>query len=247
MTVHENRTVVMVTGAQSGIGAAVTAAFRSAGQCVAACDLDPEIVGLPHGYHVDVTDSVAVDNAVEVIESELGKIVTLVNCAGILRPGSLLDMTDADWEKTQAVNATGVFYVTRAVGSRMAQRKAGAIVTVASNAALVPRMDLGAYAASKAAAAHLTRCFGLELAAHGIRCNVVAPGSTDTPMLQDLLAGKGATSLIEGNLSQHRLGIPLRRIATPDDIADAVVYLASEQARHITMQELTVDGGASLR
>ncbi|MGH3239893.1 MAG: SDR family oxidoreductase, partial [Spirillospora sp.] len=107
----------------------------------------------------------------------------------------------------------------------------------------VPRGGMAAYAASKAAAAHLTRCLGLEMAPHGVRCNIVSPGSTDTPMLRAL----GAGDVIAGDAAAFRTGIPLGRIAAPADIAEAVLFLLSERARHITMHELYVDGGAALR
>jgi 2,3-dihydro-2,3-dihydroxybenzoate dehydrogenase len=108
-------------------------------------------------------------------------------------------------------------------------------------------VGMAAYAASKAAAVAYTRCLGLEVAAAGVRCNVVSPGSTDTPMLRGLWhceADRSAT--VDGDLGRHRLGIPLRRVADPTDIAAAVVFLLSDAARQITLHELTVDGGAGL-
>jgi 2,3-dihydro-2,3-dihydroxybenzoate dehydrogenase len=107
---------------------------------------------------------------------------------------------------------------------------------------------MAAYAASKAAATKLTRCLGLEVAEYGIRCNIVAPGSTRTPM-QDAMwaAGSSPAAVIEGSLETFRSGIPLRRMAEPSDVADAVVFLLSDQASHITMTDLYVDGGATLR
>ncbi|MFC3242533.1 SDR family oxidoreductase [Gordonia humi] len=126
--------------------------------------------------------------------------------------------------------------------------RGGSVVTVASNSAGVPRTGIGAYGATKAAAAMLTRSFGLENAGAGVRANVVHPGSTRTPMLESLWADpSGETSTLNGDLDAYRLGIPLRRIADPVDIADTVAFLLASDARHITMQELYVDGGASLR
>jgi 2,3-dihydro-2,3-dihydroxybenzoate dehydrogenase len=106
---------------------------------------------------------------------------------------------------------------------------------------------MGGYAASKAASAMLTRCLGLELAAHGIRCNTVSPGSTDTPMLRAMWQnGNGARDTIAGSLDHHRLGIPLGKLGQSEDVANAVAFLASDEASHITLQDLCVDGGASL-
>jgi 2,3-dihydro-2,3-dihydroxybenzoate dehydrogenase len=106
---------------------------------------------------------------------------------------------------------------------------------------------MSAYAASKAAAVAFTRCLGLEVARYGIRCNVVAPGSTDTPMLHSMWRDEtGRARTIGGQLETYRVGIPLGRLARPSDVADAVAFLLSDQAAQITMHTLTVDGGATL-
>ncbi|MGH8089238.1 MAG: SDR family oxidoreductase, partial [Stenotrophomonas sp.] len=134
------------------------------------------------------------------------------------------------------------------VVNRMVPRGRGAIVTIASNSAGTARTEMAAYAASKAAATMFTRCLGLELAPHGIRCNIVAPGSTLTPMQTGMWAdADGAQRVIDGSLPTYKPGIPLRKLATPDDIAQAVMFLLSNQAGHITMSDLYVDGGATLR
>jgi len=180
-------------------------------------------------------------------EDVLGPVGILVTVAGILRTGPVTAATDADWQEVFAVNVHGVVHCCRAVARRMVARRSGTIVTVGSNAAGVPRTDMAAYAASKAATAQFTRCLGLELAGYGIRCNVVAPGSTDTPMQRSMWDADGAAPVLRGSLERFKVGIPLGRLADPGDVADAVVFLASEQARHITMQQLYVDGGAALR
>jgi len=239
----------LVTGAARGIGAAVVAALAADGHRVAATDLRvPEELPEPaYGLVMDVRDTSSVAQAVARAEERLGPIDVLVNVAGILRTAPVVDLPDADWLEILDVNAAGVFRVSREVARRMVPRRRGAIVTVASNAAVVPRTHMAAYAASKAAAAQFTRCLGLELAPHGIRCNVVSPGSTDTPMLRSLMPGPGgAAATVAGDPGQHRIGIPLGRIAEPGDVAAAVAFLASARARHITLQNLTVDGGAAL-
>lgn len=120
-------------------------------------------------------------------------------------------------------------------------------MTVSSNAGAIPRMNMAAYAASKAAATSFTKTLGLELAAHGIRCNVVSPGSTATPMQWALWPDEqGENQVIKGSLETYKTGIPLQKIADPQNIADAVIFFASEQSSHITMQNLTIDGGATL-
>ncbi|AUY49095.1 2,3-dihydro-2,3-dihydroxybenzoate dehydrogenase [Streptomyces sp. CB01881] len=262
-------TTAMVTGAGQGIGAAVTRALVATGAVVAAVDRNPgplaalaeEFAAEPTGggpaaggsvrpYVLDVTDAAAVESTVDLVERQLGPLGVLVNVAGILRTSPAVELTDEDWAATFAVNATGVFHTCRAVGRRMAERGTGAVVTVGSNAAGVPRAGMAAYAASKAAATMFTRCLGLELARSGVRCNIVSPGSTDTEMQRALWGGDAEAAerrVVDGDPAGWRVGIPLGRIAQPADIAEAVAFLVSDRARHITMHDLYVDGGATLR
>ncbi|MDI1481027.1 2,3-dihydro-2,3-dihydroxybenzoate dehydrogenase [Polyangium sp. y55x31] len=250
--------VALVTGAAQGIGEAVARALAARGASVAALDANRDRLdvvaaeirasgGRAAPFRADVTSREAVDAAVDRIERELGPIDFLVNVAGVLRVGLLDELRDEDWEQSFAVNARGVFYLCRAVSRRMVPRRSGAIVTVGSNAGRTPRMHMSVYAASKAAAAMFTKCMGLELAKHGIRCNVVSPGSTDTPMQRSLWKDEsGAQAVIDGAPGAYKVGIPLQRIANPADVADAVLFLLSDRARHITMHDLCVDGGATL-
>jgi 2,3-dihydro-2,3-dihydroxybenzoate dehydrogenase len=249
--------VALVTGAAQGIGAAVAQALAG-GASIAALDVQEERVAAlvadlrergcqAAAFPADVSDSGSVERAVEAVERELGPIDILVNVAGVLRTGLAVSLSDEDWATTFAVNTHGVFHVSRAVARRMVPRRSGVIVTVGSNAAGVPRMQMAAYAASKAAATMFTKCLGLELAQHNIRCNVVSPGSTDTPMQRAMWADEhGAQAVIAGSPESFRLGIPLRRLATPADVAEAVSFLVSDRARHITLHDLCVDGGATL-
>ncbi|SIO88800.1 2,3-dihydro-2,3-dihydroxybenzoate dehydrogenase [Nocardiopsis sp. JB363] len=248
----------LVTGAARGIGAAVVRSLAEQGTRVLACDIDGEGVrhlaaeldgarGAVHPHAVDVTDAPAVERLVERSESEYGPLDALINVAGILNTDDLVKLDTGEWRAVFDVNTHGVFHVSRAVAERMIPRSRGSIVTVASNAAQVPRARMGAYAASKAASAMFTRCLGLELAEYGIRCNVIGPGSTDTPMLRSMWrTEQDRRATLHGSLENHRIGIPLGRIARPEDVADAVLFLVSDRARHITMQNLHVDGGAAL-
>src|SRR5690606_37568766 len=137
--------------------------------------------------------------------------------AGILATDAVIDTSDEVWRRVFDVNTHGVFHVARALAARMQPRGRGALVTVSSNAAGVPRQRMAAYAASKAAASMFTRCLGLELAPYGIRCNIVAPGSTLTAMQTGVWADEsGAQQVIRGSLDAYKNGIPLGKLATAD-------------------------------
>ncbi|MHC0433527.1 2,3-dihydro-2,3-dihydroxybenzoate dehydrogenase [Streptomyces sp. O3] len=250
--------IAVVTGAAGGIGTAVARLLGERGVRVAAVDLDTERLwdtvgkldadGLPvRGYPADVTSGTEVETVVDAVERQLGPVDYLVNAAGVLRLGEARALSDQDWDTTFAVNASGVFRMSRAVVARMIPRRRGALVTVASNAAGTARQHMAAYAASKAAATVFTKCLGLEVARFNIRCNLVAPGSTDTPMLRAMHPdGSGPAAAVAGDPAAYRVGIPLGKVARPDDVAHAVGFLLSDEAGHITLHNLNVDGGATL-
>jgi 2,3-dihydro-2,3-dihydroxybenzoate dehydrogenase len=253
------RPVALVTGAAGGIGASVAARLARAGAAVALVDRDRDRVScaVQHlaaagatvtAIAADVAEPGAMDDAVAAAEAQLGPLTMLACVAGVLEPSPLVALEDDQWQRHFDVNTTGVLRSLRAAARVMAPRGAGSIVVVTSNAARVPRQGLAAYAASKAATSMLVRVAGLELAADGIRCNTVEPGSTDTAMQRDLWpdAVEGARKALAGDPDSFRVGIPLGRIAHPDDVAAAVAFLLSDDARHITMQSLLVDGGATL-
>ncbi len=247
---------VLVSGAASGIGAALTQALLKQGARVIALDQDEAglarlVAQWPatqlHVACVDVSQAQAVNAAVAAGQASLGAIDKLACVAGILQMGKIVDLTDEQWARTFEVNVTGTFNVCRSVAQGMMLRRQGAIVNVSSNAAGTPRASMGAYAASKAAVTQLTRCLALELAEYGIRCNIVSPGSTDTEMQRAMWRqGSSAETVIEGSLPNYRLGIPLRKIARPEEIVESILFLLSDRASHITLHDMRVDGGATL-
>lgn len=258
--------LIIVTGAAGGIGAAVAKqCAQRPGVTLLLTDREEAALGraaeetrahAAEGTRVyaeacDLAEEEAVTALVARAEKH-GGLRYLIHAAGVFIDRPVAETSAAEFSRMMSVNAHGTFYLLRAAARAMtsgrAERDRG-IVVVASNAAGVPRVGMGAYAASKAAASALTRCLGLELAGVGVRCNVVCPGSTDTAMQRDFWgsdAEAGRRRSLEGDLGTHRLGIPLGRIAQPEDVAHTVDFLASERARHVTLQELYVDGGATL-
>jgi 2,3-dihydro-2,3-dihydroxybenzoate dehydrogenase len=249
--------IAVVTGAAGGIGAAVVARLAAAGARVAGFDIAPlaaAAASVPMAgaavwsAPLDVRDARAVDVAMDRVEGEMGPIDLAVNVAGVLSTGLLVETGDAAFRQAFEVNAFGVFHLSRAVARRMLARGRGSIVTVSSNAAGIPRHGMGAYAASKAAASMLTCCLALELAPYGIRCNNVAPGSTRTAMLSSMLSGDATErDVIAGSPATFKTGIPLGKLAEPADVANAVLFLLSDEAGHIAGTDLYVDGGAAQR
>lgn len=247
--------LAIVTGAAGGIGQALVAALQEAGAITIATDMPEAIAagGFADAERVtwqslDVTRDGA-DALIAGAEARFGPLRLGVHAAGVVSTLPLLDAGAGEWDRVMGINAGGTFNVLTGFGRAMAAHgKGGSIVTVSSNAAGIPRMNMGVYAASKAAATMLTRCLGLELAGRGIRCNIVAPGSTLTPMQTGMWQDdSGPARVIAGDGPSFRAGIPLGKLATPQDIAAAAMYLLSDQAGHVTMADLYVDGGATLR
>ena len=240
-----------VTGAAGGIGRAVVQALIDAGARVMATDgtvteADSDRVTW---RALDVRDRAGVDALVAEAGARHGPVTLAVHAAGVLATTPLLEMTPDEWQRLIDVNAGGTLNMLAALGQVMVPQRRGAIVVIGSNAGGVPRLGIGAYGASKAAAAMLTRCAGLELAPHSIRCNLIAPGSTLTPMQTGMWSDPdaGRAAVIAGDAASFRAGIPLGKLASPQDIAQAAMFLLSDQAGHVTMADLYVDGGATLR
>lgn len=239
---------VWVTGAGQGIGLHTAMRFHAAGAEVVGLDRQFTEADYPFRTVVmDVTDPQQVEQVCQQLLDERRHLDVLVNGAGILRLGNSDELSLEDWNASMAVNVTGPFLLFRQVVPVFKAQRSGAIVSIASNAAHVPRLQMAGYCASKAALVALNNCVGLELAACGVRCNLVSPGSTDTPMLRAMVGGpERLQGLVAGLPEAYKLGIPLGKIAHPEEIANTVLFLASDLASHITMQDIVVDGGATL-
>jgi 3-oxoacyl-[acyl-carrier protein] reductase len=238
--------VALVTGGSRGIGRAVVEQLAAEGADVtffyrARHDAAREVVAaaLACDQHVsaeavDVRDAAACDAAVARLAERRGRIDLLINNSGIARDGLLGMLAERDLADVLATNVGGVFNVTRAVVPHLIARRAGKIITVSSVAAQKGGRGQVSYAASKGALDAFTRALAVELAPRGITVNAVAPGVIDTEMSAGVRARAGAA------LTDRIL---LRRVGTPDEVAQAVVFLASRHADYITGQILAVDGG----
>lgn len=239
---------VWITGAGKGIGYTTALAFVEAGAEVTGFDLAFEQDVYPFTTQVlDVADAAQVQLVCSRLLKDVERLDVLVNAAGILRMGATDTLSVEEWQQTFAVNVSGAFHLFQQTMTQFRQQRGGAIVTVASDAAHTPRIGMSAYGASKAALKSLAQTVGLELAGSGVRCNIVSPGSTDTDMQRTLwLSDDAEQQRIRGFGEQFKLGIPLGKIARPQEIASTILFLASDLASHITLQDIVVDGGSTL-
>ena len=239
--------VCVVTGGARGIGRGIVETFaREGARRVWALDVnDAEFPALEkafpavRGMVVDVTDSAAVAAAVERMAAESGAIDVLVNNAGITKDAMLHKMGDADWDAVIGVNLKGVFLMTRAISPRMVEKGSGSVISIASIVGLDGNIGQTNYAASKGGIVAMTKGWAREFARKGakVRANAVSPGYTRTPMIESVPA-----KVLEPIIART----PLGRLAEIQDIANAVLFLASEESAFITGQVLRVDGGLTL-
>ncbi|MFF1832364.1 SDR family NAD(P)-dependent oxidoreductase [Paenarthrobacter sp. NPDC058040] len=245
----------IITGAGRGIGKSIATHLVAQGAKVAIIDIDAESAARTAnelgGYSVaaDLTDPVSVDEAIGDASRKLGGLDIFVNNAGVCNPGELLSGDISLWDKQFAVNSRAAYLCSAAAARKMiAHETGGSIIIITSNCATKPRLDLGAYCASKAATQMMAQSLALEVAGRGVRVNTVNPGSTETDMQREQWArlGVGPERQIEGDLSVFRTGIPLGRLAQPRDIANAVGFLASDAASFVTGQSWYIDGGQTI-
>jgi glucose 1-dehydrogenase len=244
--------VALVAGAGGGIGGAGAEALAREGAAVLCTDIDAEAAEVTAGriraaggraaaQGLDVRDRAAVDGAVAAAVHEFGRLDILLECAGISHRGNFLQLDLATWERIIAVNLTGMFHLGQAAARQMVQQATGgsgggSIINVTSQLAEVARPERAAYVASKGGGRSLTHAMAVDLAAHGIRVNAIAPGPTLTGLTRASYTDPEARRVTEAL-------IPLGRLGQPDDLVGAVLFLASDESRWVTGSTVTVDGG----
>jgi 3-oxoacyl-[acyl-carrier protein] reductase len=239
--------VALITGASRGIGAAIALRLAAEGATIAinyypGCEDDAAGVvqqiesagGHAAAFVGDVSDSSSCQTVVEAVVAGLGALDILVNNAGITRDGLMVRMSDADWNAVISTNLSGVFFMSRAAAKVMMKARTGSIVNIASVVGMMGNAGQANYSAAKAGVIGLTKTTAREFASRGVRCNAVAPGFIETDM----------TAKLPDSVREALMGeIALGRLGSPEDVASAVTFLASDDASYITGQVLAIDGG----
>ncbi len=241
--------VAVVTGASGGLGRAIALALAAEGAAVTvhygkSAAAAEEVVsairaggGRAISHQADVSNPEQAEGLIKAAVDAFGRVDILVNNAGINRDNLLLRMKVEDWDAVMATNLRGVFNCTRAVSRPLLKQRGGRIINIGSAAGILGNAGLANYSASKAGLIGFTRAVARELASRNITCNVVSPGAIDAGMLESLTEDQRMALLNQ---------VPLGRLGTPDDVAGAVVFLASDRAEYITGQTLAVDGGMTM-
>ncbi|MEE8302675.1 MAG: SDR family oxidoreductase [Candidatus Tectomicrobia bacterium] len=252
---------VLITGAGAGIGRAAAELFAGKGARVAIADINQQNAeatadairqsgGDATAFVADVSQRTSVNDAVAAVRSTYGPINILVNNAGIAHaPVQIVDADETTWHRILQVNLKSVLFCCQAVVPQMIEQGGGRIVNTASTASKIPRWDIGPYCVSKAGVLHLTRCLGMELAPYQITVNAIGPGATITNLRQHsgLQEAPGSSESrrqgqLQGDMEIFRTGVPLGRLGQPVDQAQAIVFLASDEASYISGQCLFIDG-----
>jgi NAD(P)-dependent dehydrogenase (short-subunit alcohol dehydrogenase family) len=249
--------VALITGAAQGIGLSIAGRLAKEGVHTVLSDISdkvyhsfesikeyfPENKGF--GILMDVTRQSEISRTIDKIISSLGGIDILINNAGIILQGKLLDTTEEQWDLSMNVNTKSVLLCSQAVLPYMIKDKSGSIVNIASQAGKSAEPGIAGYCTSKAATIRLTQCFALEMVEHNIRVNCVCPGATQTPLVDKVFRERFEVlgTSPEEVKEQFLREIPMKRIAIPEDIANVVAFLASEEASYMTGQAINVTGG----
>jgi 2-hydroxycyclohexanecarboxyl-CoA dehydrogenase len=244
-----NRRVALVTGGARGIGRAIAGALADDGHLVAVADIDAEgarqaaeeLSGL--AVTIDVTDRASVDAAISAVEQRAGTIAILVNNAGWDEFRPFLETDEPFWDRVIEINLKGCLRLCHRVVPAMVAAERGRVVNIASDAARVGSSLEAVYSGAKGGVVAFTKTLAREVARHQVTVNAVCPGPTETPMLEQM-AGRGddGAKVIDA----MRRAVPMRRLGTPEDIAVAVAFLASDRAGFITGQTLSVSGGLTM-
>ncbi len=245
---------VLITGGSGGIGHAMATRFSQEGARVAIADvalekskaIAAELPNRARAFAVDVTSTVSIKNLIDDVVHDFGGIDVLINNAGIWDMEPLLEVSEAQYDRLFAVNVRGFFFTLQAVAKHMVETgRRGAIVNTASQAGRRGEAASAIYAATKATTISLSQSAALALISHGIRVNAIAPGVVDTPMWAkvDAYYARQEGFAVGQKTEQVRSAIPYGRLARPDEIASAAVFLASDDAEYIVGQTINVDGG----
>lgn len=239
--------IALVTGGSQGLGKAIALKLAENGADIAVVYVGPEEPALEtcreiealgrrvKSYVCDVRDEQAVEATVEAVRNDLGKVDILVNNAGVTRDGLMVGMKDADYDLVLDINLKGAFHMTRACYRDFMRKKAGKIINISSIAGLVGNVGQVNYAASKAGLIGMSKSIAKELGSRGVCCNCIAPGFIATDMTKDIK---------EDNLLLQQ--VPMKKMGTPEDVANVALFLASPESDYITGETIRVDGGLAI-